>query len=151
MTKSTRAASASSKDFFAVNWLDTNASNSSVILEACGEDFSAYARVSTFTGLPTVLGWSGFEREINTPNFDIEEEIIKRQNDIEKIYTSKDNTLVKELINQYNIEYIYVGALERKKYENLNQSGLLRLGKVVYPETFNENFSDMVTYIIKIE
>jgi len=139
-----------SKDFFATKWLK-GLNDSPVVLEAFGEDYSEYARVSTLTGLPTVLGWSGFEKEINAQNIDIENEIREREKDIETIYTSKDITLVKELIVKYNIEYIYVGALEREKYESLNQSGLLRLGEVVYPDKFNPNFSDMITYIIKIE
>ncbi|MBR5356403.1 MAG: hypothetical protein IK121_05740, partial [Lachnospiraceae bacterium] len=75
----------------------------------------------------------------------------ERKEAIKTIYTSKDITLVKELISKYNIEYIYVGALERETYESVNQSGLLRLGSVVYPENFNPNFSDVITYIIKIE
>ena len=140
-----------SKDFFATKWLLTNVEGSPVILEAEGEDFSEYARVSALTGLPAVLGWSEFEREINAQCMDIESEINTRKEDIETIYTSKDKALVKELIVKYNIEYIYVGALEREKYEALNQSGLSRLGTVVYPENFNESFRDMITYIIKIE
>lgn len=141
----------SSKDFFATKWLLNNISGEPVILEASGDDYSEYARVSSLTGLPTVLGWSGFEQEINATNADINKEIIDRKKDIETIYTSKDITLVKELINKYNIEYIYVGALERETYEAINQSELQKLGQVVYPENFNLNFSDVITYIIKIE
>ncbi|MBP5454639.1 MAG: hypothetical protein J6Y09_08570, partial [Lachnospiraceae bacterium] len=141
----------SSKDFFATRWLLNNVEGNPVILEASGEDYSEYARVSYLTGLPTILGWSGFEKEINVTDPNISKEIDERKEAIKTIYTSKDITLVKELISKYNIEYIYVGALERETYESVNQSGLLRLGSVVYPENFNPNFSDVITYIIKIE
>ena len=44
-------------------WLRDHAPRGSVVLEAVGDDYSAFghARISTFTGLPTVLGWPGHE------------------------------------------------------------------------------------------
>ena len=47
----------------AIAWLRANTPGSAVVLEAVGEDYSAFghARISTFTGRPTVLGWGGHE------------------------------------------------------------------------------------------
>ena len=45
----------------AIDWLRANTPGDAVVLEAVGDDYSAFgnARISTFTGRPTVLGWAG--------------------------------------------------------------------------------------------
>ena len=45
----------------AIDWLRANAPGDAVVLEAFGDDYSAFghARISTFTGRPTVIGWAG--------------------------------------------------------------------------------------------
>ena len=47
----------------AIDWLREHAPGDAVVLEAVGDDYSAFghARISTFTGLPTVIGWPGHE------------------------------------------------------------------------------------------
>ena len=47
----------------AIAWLNAHAPTGAVVLESTGEDYSpdGHARISTFTGLPTVLGWPGHE------------------------------------------------------------------------------------------
>ena len=47
----------------AIAWLNDHAPADAVVLETVGEDYSrvGHARISTFTGLPTVLGWPGHE------------------------------------------------------------------------------------------
>jgi len=51
------------------------------------------------------------------------------------------------LIDEYEIEYIYVGKLERTKYSSLNNDLLKKLGRIVY--TGSEDINK--TYIIQIE
>lgn len=36
--------------------------------------------------------------------------------EIQEIYTSTDETRVKELLEEYNVSYIFVGSCERNKY-----------------------------------
>src|SRR4051795_8545243 len=47
----------------AIEWLRDHAPHDSVVLEAVGDDYSGFghARISSFTGLPTVMGWPGHE------------------------------------------------------------------------------------------
>ena len=53
---------------------------------------------------------------------------------------------VKELLEKYDISYIFIGSCEREKYgENLNNAGLESLGEIVYQDPNYE------TYIVKIE
>ena len=47
----------------AMAWMRANTPGDAVVLEAFGDDYSAFghARISTFTGRPTVMGWAGHE------------------------------------------------------------------------------------------
>ena len=46
-------------DYRAIEWLRQNAQGRPVVVEAVGGDYSEHARVSTFSGLPTLIGWVG--------------------------------------------------------------------------------------------
>jgi uncharacterized membrane protein len=48
-------------EFEAVRWLEDNVEGTPTILEAIGGDYSAFGRVSSRTGLPTLLGWPDHE------------------------------------------------------------------------------------------
>lgn len=90
-----------------LRWLDS--APDGVVAEAIGGSYSGYARVSTFTGLPTVLGWPGHEsqwRGSYGPQG-------SRQDDIKLLYATPDWAAAQEIISRYNIRYIYVGDLER--------------------------------------
>ena len=82
-----------------------------VVAEAVGGQYSEYARVATFTGMPAVLGWPGHESQWRDGSLQG-----SRQNDIQTLYTTSDWTAAQEIINRYNIRYIYVGPLERSTY-----------------------------------
>ena len=45
------------EDVGAIRWLKENIEGSPVVLEANGDSYSEYERVSAMTGLPTVMGW----------------------------------------------------------------------------------------------
>ena len=99
-------------EYAAVQWLNTHVLDTSVILEATGGSFTDYARVSSRTGLPTLLGWGGHELQWRG-NYD---EPGRREPDINAIYSSTDVQHVLTLLEKYDITYVYVGSLERGKY-----------------------------------
>jgi len=99
-------------EYAAVQWLNQHALDTPVILEATGGSFTEYGRVSSRTGLPTVLGWGGHELQWRG-NY---EEPGKREPDINDIYSSLDTQHVLTLLEKYGITYVYVGSLERGKY-----------------------------------
>lgn len=73
------------------------------------------------TGLPTVLGWYVHEWLWRNDTADLNE----KSADIEKIYTSTDQSEVEELLKKYNVEYIFVGSTETEKYaDTLNEEVL---------------------------
>ena len=134
------------EDYLATNWLNENVEGTPVVLEANGDSYTKYQRVSVITGLPTVLGWHTHEWlwKSDPGILDV------RVKDVEDIYTSNDSNLVKELIDKYDISYIYVGELEVDKYGWVNHSLLQSLGEIVYSSS-NLQDGEPVTYIIKVK
>jgi uncharacterized membrane protein len=101
-----------SPDLAGVQWLNANVRGQPVILEAVGGSYTDYARVSANTGLPTVLGWPGHEDQWRGT----EAGALKgtRENDVKTIYQSSDWKTASDLLVQYNVEYVYIGPLERQ-------------------------------------
>ena len=129
------------EDVNGIRWLKENISDAPVVLEANGDSYSEYERVSAMTGLPTIMGWYVHEwlwrGDLADLNTKIEE--------IQEIYTSTDETRVKELLEDYHVSYIFVGSCERNKYgADLNNDLLKSLGEVVFQD------SEYPTYIVKI-
>ena len=56
----------------------------------------------------------------------------KRRVEVETMYTSKDLTEVKRLLERYAVEYVFVGQLEREAYPKMIESNFDQLGNVVY-------------------
>lgn len=127
------------RDEGAINWLNENVEGQLVVLEANGDSYTGYQRVSVATGLPTVAGWYVHEwlwrNDTGAQNI--------RVADIETIYTSTDKEGVMALIEKYDITYIYIGTLEREKFPDVNDLLLQEIGTVAYSNGID-------TYIMKV-
>lgn len=128
------------EDASAIRWLNENVEGTPVVLEANGDSYSDYERVSAMTGLPTILGWYVHEWLWRGGT----EELNQRIGIVEAVYTSSEQELVKSILEEYQVEYIFVGRMEQEKYENLNENMLKSLGNVV----FQDNNSG--TYILQV-
>ncbi len=125
-------------DFKAIQWLRSNVicndvteiqcSNHPVIAEASGDSYTDYARVSANTGLPTIVGWPVHEW-LWRGSYD---EAGRRIPEVQAIYESKDMKLTRDILKKYDVQYIFVGSLEKEKYKNLDMKKLDSLGKVVF-------------------
>ena len=82
------------------------------VAEAIGGSYSYGARMSTHTGLPTVLGWPGHEGQWRG-GYELQG---SRSTDIELLYNTDDWGIAQQIISQYDIRYIVVGNLERSTY-----------------------------------
>ncbi|MEO2633232.1 DUF2298 domain-containing protein [Blautia wexlerae] len=117
------------EDAAAIRWLNKNITGQPTVLEACGDSYKDYDnRVSAMTGLPTVLGWYVHEW-LWRNNLDEEN---KRRTDVETIYTSTDKKEVQELLDKYEVNYIFIGSCEYQKYEGVNVALLSSLGEIVF-------------------
>ena len=110
-------------EYGAIAWLYENASVRSGILEAVGGSYSDFGRISSSTGIPTVLGWPGHELQWrgSSKPFD------GRVEDLATIYQTEDPAEAKELLDKYGIRYVYAGRREREKY---GESGLPKFHQI---------------------
>jgi uncharacterized membrane protein len=91
----------------AIEWLRT--APDGVVAEAIGGSYSGFARVSTYSGLPTVLGWPGHESQWRGGYT----EQGTRSDDIVILYSTTDWDIAQDIIQEYDIRYIYIGGLEQ--------------------------------------
>ncbi len=124
-------------DYYGIQWLNTTIQGDPVIVEAVGPDYSDYARISAFTGLPTIMGWVGHEYQwrvnwlnkgVNADDFD------RRQNDVTSIYTNKSPDVVLSLMARYQAQYLYVGPLEEETYLGADLHRFSSFMQVVYSD-----------------
>ena len=84
-----------------------------VVVEAVGGSYQAnFGRISTHTGLPTILGWPGHESQWRG-GYD---EIGNREEDVRRIYQVRDWQATQLLLDLYQVRYIYVGSIEQSTY-----------------------------------
>lgn len=115
-------------DYYLINWLNKNVQGQPTVLEASGDSYTDYARISANTGLPTVIGWPVHEW-LWRGTYDI---VAPRIEDVSILYTSKDINETKRLIKKYNISFVVVSDLEKKKYTNLEEERFKAIGKLVF-------------------
>ena len=125
-------------DYEAICWLNSHVQGAPVIVEAFGPqggDYSDYARISAFTGLPTLVGWAGHEYQwrVNWLNtIDNAADFYRRGSDVNTIYTSTDSRTVLKLLASYHVQYLYVGSLEVETYAGSNLGRFRQFLPVVY-------------------
>jgi YYY domain-containing protein len=114
-------------DATAIQWLRRHVAPTATVLETVGPDFdpSGAARVSTFTGRATVLGWAGHEIQWgHDPR--------SRREDVERIYRTRDIRVARRLLTRYDVSYVFIGSLERKAYPPQSLEKFRRLGATVF-------------------
>ncbi len=99
-------------DYAAIRWLQANVRGLAHIVESTGGSYTETAWVSAFTGLPTILGWDFHEYQWRGDST----EGNRRRPDIEQIYQNTDPQQVLNLLEKYDVEYVYVGPVERDKF-----------------------------------
>jgi len=93
------------------------------IVEAEGGDYTYYSRISSFTGIPAIIGMPFHEymwRGDDTGWFST------RQADVKSIYEDPQKTV--ELMKKYNVTLLYMGDSERERYQvNISGKGLEKI------------------------
>ena len=117
-------------DYSLINWINKYIKGQPVILEANGDSYTDYARISANTGLPTIIGWSVHEW-LWRGTYDV---VAPRIADVQTLYTTQDMNIAKNLLKKYNVSYVVVSSLERQKYPTLNENIFAKLGKIVFEE-----------------
>ncbi|MDO4490487.1 MAG: DUF2298 domain-containing protein [Lachnospiraceae bacterium] len=119
------------EDAAAIRYLENTVQGQPVVLEAPGDSYSRYCRVSSVTGLPTVEGWYVHEWLWR----DDPEDLNEKREDIRQIYTGVNPSAVQQLLEQYDVSYVFIGSCEREEYgEALNEEMLCSLGRVCFAD-----------------
>jgi uncharacterized membrane protein len=108
------------QDEAAIRWIDRYLPEG-VLAEAVGGSYTEFGRVATHTGFPTVLGWEFHEfqwRGTMEPQG-------SRKEDIRRLFETRDPSELASLLNRYQIDYVYIGPLERATY-TLTQAELAK-------------------------
>jgi uncharacterized membrane protein len=131
-------------DLETIKYINKNLKVRSVIAEAAGDSYTNYARISTFTGQIAPVGWQthewtwrfeGKNAKNILPGEQVETgwgKVSKVAGDIQKLYETNNLDEVKKIIENYNIEYVYVGKLEREKYLNIFEEKFNQIGELVF-------------------
>jgi YYY domain-containing protein len=120
-------------DYDAIRWLNANIDGAPVIVEAPGDQHKAYVyegRVSALTGLPTVLGWGGHQRQWRG-NYD---EPARREVDLEQLFTTPDYQEARVILRRYDVAYVYIGPVERQRYPAAGLEKFEEMLPVVYQQ-----------------
>ena len=114
-------------DAAAIRWLNANVRGAPTLLEAVGSDYdnAGHARMSTFTGLPAVLGWPGHEAQWAHDQG-------TRQQDVKTLYSTTDLGLSRALLQRYAVQYVVVGSLERVDFPPAGLAKFAQLGSPVF-------------------
>jgi YYY domain-containing protein len=137
-------------DYAAINWLNENVVGTKVIVEGYGASYSDYNHISALTGLPTIIGWQTHEQLWRGGAIDgFPPAITEREEDVTSIYTSTDVNEILYYVRKYDVDYIYLGSMEDKQFEGVNNEILKQVGEVVF---HSEATSDKIeTAIIQVD
>jgi len=98
-----------SGDYEAIQWLRRHADGNAVVLEASiGPYRGNGARISSATGLPSVLGWDRHQRQ-QRDNQSVDQRLL----DVREIYQTTDPERKRWLLRRYNVRYVIIGDVER--------------------------------------
>jgi len=115
-------------DFAAMEWLNKTVAANAIVLEAVGESYTTFSRVSAFTKVNTVLGWPVHEW-LWRGSYDIPG---KRVEEVKNFYNLPLSAESLQKLREYQVEYIFIGDKEREAYPELSLAELKTLGPTVF-------------------
>ena len=114
-------------EYDAIQWLQNEAPWGRVA-EATGSDYSEYGRISSSTGLPTILGWKGHELQWRGSSRLYE----GREEDVATIYKSESEDEVRRILEKYQVRYVYEGQREKTTYGTINLAHFDNLLRIAF-------------------
>ena len=125
-----------SQDYEAIRWMQENVQGTPVIVEAHVPEYRWSSRFSTYTGLPTVMGWQWHQtqqRGAAQPNL-----LTMRVLDVPKFYLTTDTEQAQNFLDRYQVEFIILGQLERAYYPGAGLLKFEELNGVLWNKVYEE-------------
>ncbi|MBI5944884.1 MAG: glycosyltransferase family 39 protein [Chloroflexi bacterium] len=137
------------EDYYLIRWMQENIQGSPVIVEAAsaGEQYRWHSRITTYTGLPDVVGWQWHQQQQRVLESN---QIIQHGIEVDAFYRTPDKDAAAGFLRRYNVSYIILGQLEYAKYTSLDPAvpdGLLKfneLNGILWREIFRHG--DTILY-----
>ena len=86
-----------------------------VVAEAPGSSYDGnFGRVGTLTGIPVLLNWEGHQRQWRGATWDALRG--SRAEDLDRLFRSPDMQQTREILERYDIDYVFFGSSEVMKY-----------------------------------
>lgn len=102
-------------EWAAIEWVRTHTPYDAIVLESKGSSYYAtHNRMSTMTGRQTLMGWDGHESQWRGKAFG--EMAQGRDQALEIIYRGGAPEQIAQVLDQWQIDYVYVGPAERDRY-----------------------------------
>ncbi len=99
-------------DYAAITWMNDHISGAPTIVEATSfHPYTYFARVSTYTGLPTVVGWASHMTQERYPD-----QVLARLADVQHFWSTSDSASARAFLRRYDVRYVYLGTQERTCY-----------------------------------
>ena len=98
-------------EYAAIMWLN-NRQRAGIIVEAVGDDYTDYGRISAATARPAVIGWEGHQRQWRGDD----PALSGRRDDVAAIYEIDESARVQNLLSRYDVRWVIVGPRERNTY-----------------------------------
>lgn len=99
-------------DYEVIRWLQANVEGSPTIIEAQADrEYLWGNRISTYTGLPSVVGWRWHQvqQRMVMPSGTVE----GRQHDVRLFYNTSDPHVAHEILTRYDVSYVILTPYER--------------------------------------
>ena len=94
------------------DWMRVRAPRNAVLLEAPGRAYSGDSRISTWTGIPTVVGWIQHQELWRGS----QEQISVRVADVDLAYQTNDLKTLRAVVDRYGVTHVIFGDSERRRY-----------------------------------
>ena len=141
------------EDYAAINWINANIAGAPTIVEASGNPYMWYSRVSIYTGLPDVLGWGNHESQQRYPD-----EVWARQGQVTSFYATPDPAVARAFLRDYHVGYVYLGQMELTCYmtnsagqcQALPADGLAKFTALVKAGILRPVFRDGSTTVFQV-
>jgi hypothetical protein len=116
------------------------------IVEAVGGSYGPAARMATHSGLPNVLGWPGHESQWRGGAL----EMGNRQDDISRLYRTRDWLEAKTILARYHVRYVVVGGLELSTYRTDEKAGLRALDETKFQKNLKVAYQNLGITIYEV-
>ncbi|MDQ3928239.1 MAG: DUF2298 domain-containing protein, partial [Chloroflexota bacterium] len=144
-------------DYEAIKWLRENGTGSDVVLECCRDEYNNpghAGRVSSYTGVPTLVSWDGHENQWRGGQPNVLPEIGARRQLVDQLYSAPGSgQQLLDALHKNRVSYVFVGATERGEGSAAGahqEERVTAQAEAVYKQVLTPVFTSGSTVIYKV-